>query len=379
MHYRFLQGAMVTGLTTALSMVLSTSVSAASVPESVQVLAQEHAAMNQILQQGSTGHWVATLQADLYLLGYHSVGMDDGIFGPKTLGALKSFQTANGFQPTGVTSGPVWQDILAGFHLTPRYRGPMTFGVNVPAVPAGSHPALFQSLSLGSQGHWVATLQADLKLLGYSQVSTDNGVFGQGTLQAMQAFQKDHGIPVTQETTYATWKQILTTLGVLGPQTQLLQTGSPTGTPQTSNQADESGTGNSSSQPASPTQSNASTAPSPNANTIDGRPVLKVYHMEATAYGPSLKDNYPYGPVDAFGQPLASGMVAVDPSLIPLKSYVYVKGYTDSHLPSGGFLGRAMDTGGAIKGQRIDIFMNTNSQTVSNFGIEPVTVYVLGK
>ncbi len=101
--------------------------------------------------------------------------------------------------------------------------------------------------------------------------------------------------------------------------------------------------------------------------------------MQATAYGPSLQDNYPYGPVDAFGQPLKPGMVAVDPSLIPLKSYVYVKGYTDTHLPSGGFLGRAMDTGGAIKGHRVDIFMNANSQTVSNFGIEPVTVYVLGK
>lgn len=112
---------------------------------------------------------------------------------------------------------------------------------------------------------------------------------------------------------------------------------------------------------------------------IDGYPVIAVYQVRATAYGPSLKDNYPFGPVDAFGQPLQAGMIAVDPSLIPLKSRVYVKGYTDHNLPTGGFLGRAMDTGGAIKGHRIDIFMNASPQTVSNFGIEPVTVYVLGK
>jgi 3D (Asp-Asp-Asp) domain-containing protein len=112
-------------------------------------------------------------------------------------------------------------------------------------------------------------------------------------------------------------------------------------------------------------------------STIDGYRIQAVYHMMATAYGPSLQDNYPYGPTDYFGNPLKAGDVAVDPSVIPLKSLVYVKGYTDPHLPAGGFVGHALDTGGAIKGMRIDIFMNANAQTVSNFGIEPVTVYLL--
>lgn len=112
--------------------------------------------------------------------------------------------------------------------------------------------------------------------------------------------------------------------------------------------------------------------------TIDGYPIQHVYHMIATAYGPSLQDNYPYGPTDYFGQPLAPGMIAVDPSIIPLKSRVFVTGYKDGYLPTGGFLGRAMDTGGAIQGMRVDIFMNNNAQIVSNFGIQPITVYVLG-
>ncbi len=112
--------------------------------------------------------------------------------------------------------------------------------------------------------------------------------------------------------------------------------------------------------------------------TIDGRPILAEYQMVATGYGPSTWANYPYGPVDAFGQSLTPGMVAVDPQLIPLKSYLYVEGYHDPTLPSGGFLGRAMDTGGAIQGHRIDIFINAGHQTVNHFGIERVKVFVLG-
>lgn len=130
----------------------------------------------------------------------------------------------------------------------------------------------------------------------------------------------------------------------------------------------------------SPGSTPKSTQPVVNGSTktIAGRPVIAVYHMKATAYGPSLKDNYPYGPTNYFGQPLSSGTVAVDPSVIPLKSTLYVTGYHDAYLPQGGFVGKALDTGGAIKGNRIDIFMNQGAGAVSNFGIQPVTVYVLG-
>lgn len=112
--------------------------------------------------------------------------------------------------------------------------------------------------------------------------------------------------------------------------------------------------------------------------TIDGRPVLRVLEMTATAYGPSWAANYPYGPVDYYGQPLKDGMVAVDPSVIPLGSTVYVSGYQDAALPPGGFTGQALDTGDAIVGMRLDIFMNEGAASVSQFGVQPVTVYVLG-
>ncbi len=111
--------------------------------------------------------------------------------------------------------------------------------------------------------------------------------------------------------------------------------------------------------------------------TIGGYTVTRVLHLTATAYGPSLQDNYPYGPTDAFGKPLVAGDVAVDPSVIALNTHLCVAGYKSPTLPKGGEMAVARDTGGAIKGMRIDIFMNASQNLVNNFGIQPVTVYVL--
>ncbi|MDA8344216.1 MAG: 3D domain-containing protein [Thermaerobacter sp.] len=100
-------------------------------------------------------------------------------------------------------------------------------------------------------------------------------------------------------------------------------------------------------------------------------------NLTATAYAPTAQDNYPYGAVDYYGRPLVAGDVAVDPSVIPLGTKLWVTGYSSPNLPPGGFLATADDTGGAIKGNRIDIFINASESQVSNFGIQQVKVYVL--
>ncbi|HPF20510.1 MAG TPA: 3D domain-containing protein [Syntrophomonas sp.] len=61
------------------------------------------------------------------------------------------------------------------------------------------------------------------------------------------------------------------------------------------------------------------------------------------------------------------GMVAVDPNVIPMGSRLYIEGY--------GYA-RAADTGGAIKGNTIDLFMESYSQCI-NWGRRSVKVYVL--
>lgn len=59
-------------------------------------------------------------------------------------------------------------------------------------------------------------------------------------------------------------------------------------------------------------------------------------------------------------------VIAVDPSIIPLGSTVYVEGYG---------MAIAGDTGGAIKGHRIDIYMRDHGQAI-NWGRKTVNVYV---
>jgi 3D (Asp-Asp-Asp) domain-containing protein len=86
-------------------------------------------------------------------------------------------------------------------------------------------------------------------------------------------------------------------------------------------------------------------------------PAVKTLDLVATAYGPSLRDNFPYGPVDLFGKPLQPGEVAVDPSVIPIGTHLWISGYQSAVLPAGGFAAVAADTGGAIQGNRVDIFL----------------------
>ena len=122
----------------------------------------------------------------------------------------------------------------------------------------------------------------------------------------------------------------------------------------------------------------ASTSGTPTVgDPMGGRTVVRILHLTATAYGPSLQDNFPYGPTDAFGKPLVPGDVAVDPSVIPLNTHLYVAGYKSASLPKGGEMAVARDTGGAIHGARIDIFIDGTAQQVAAFGVQPVTVYVL--
>ncbi len=70
----------------------------------------------------------------------------------------------------------------------------------------------------------------------------------------------------------------------------------------------------------------------------------------ATSYSPSTAGykppDDPYLGLAATGVPVQRGVIAVDPRVIPLYTYLYVPGYGP---------GRALDIGGAVKGYRIDL------------------------
>lgn len=103
-----------------------------------------------------------------------------------------------------------------------------------------------------------------------------------------------------------------------------------------------------------------------------------VLNMMATSYDASVASNGPWGAVNYFGLPLQFGDVAVDPSVIPLGTRLFIFGYNDPALPKGGFYAIANDVGGAIHGHRIDIFLPTASQA-DQFGMEHVHVQVVSR
>lgn len=113
--------------------------------------------------------------------------------------------------------------------------------------------------------------------------------------------------------------------------------------------------------------------------TADGKSyaVAKTLELKATAYSSAASENGKWGAVDYFGNPLKLGTVAVDPKVIPLGTKLYVTGYDHDGLPKGGFVAKASDTGGAIKGNRMDIFIPGAQSDVRTFGFQQVKVYVL--
>lgn len=169
-----------------------------------------------------------------------------------------------------------------------------------------------QTLRYGMENNDVRELQTALKNRGHFDFHTATGYYGTITVDAVKSFQRAKGLDVD---------------GIAGPQTF-----------KALNTSDE--------------------------NVQQGR----VMTVESSAYtancagcsgvtsqGINLKEN-----------PDAK-VISVDPSVIPLGSKVYVEGYGTAI---------AGDTGGAIKGKKIDVFFPEREQALQ-WGRKNVTVKVI--
>lgn len=94
----------------------------------------------------------------------------------------------------------------------------------------------------------------------------------------------------------------------------------------------------------------------------------RVLEMSATGYDTSPQTLPGSSGRTATGIVARYGIVAVDPRVIKLGTFVYVEGY--------GFA-LAADTGGAIKGNKIDLCFNSRSEALA-WGRRPVRVHILG-
>lgn len=93
--------------------------------------------------------------------------------------------------------------------------------------------------------------------------------------------------------------------------------------------------------------------------------------VEATAYCPcrvctGKGSEHPAYGITASGAPAAPGTVAVDPAVIPLGTRMWVEGYGEAV---------AADTGGMIKGRKIDVYFPTHQEAVE-WGRKRVTIKI---
>lgn len=129
-----------------------------------------------ILQSGSRGEAVEHLQTRLKALGYYA-GSLDGIFGEKTVNAVRKFQQEHGLESDGKV-------------------GPST------------STALYPVYRPGSQGAEVRRFQERLQALGFYKGPLD-GDYGSGTAGAVRAFQAGHDLRVDGIMGPHTWQELL--------------------------------------------------------------------------------------------------------------------------------------------------------------------------
>jgi len=143
------------------------------------------------LRQGARGAAVTTLQNKLKAAGFNP-GAADGVFGAKTLAAVKAFQRARGLQSDGIVGPKTWS------------------ALNTVGSSGGSGPTLRQ----GARGEPVRALQARLNVLGFKSGTAD-GVFGAKTLAAVKAFQQSRGLVADGVVGPKTWDKL--GINVKGP------------------------------------------------------------------------------------------------------------------------------------------------------------------
>lgn len=95
---------------------------------------------------------------------------------------------------------------------------------------------------------------------------------------------------------------------------------------------------------------------------------VRMIELVATGYSPDPRENGGYT-VTATGLPIGYGAAATDPRVIPLGTKLYVEGYGYAF---------ACDTGGAIKGRRIDLAYNSYYEANTK-GHKKVRVWILAE
>lgn len=144
------------------------------------------AASYKTLQYGDKSSDVQQMQVALIALGYLN-DKADGVFGSKTLAAVREFQSRNSLTVDG-KAGSKTLTLLYSL-----YGSGNSTGGSVAYTSGNIFDGDYTTLEHGSSGERVILLQTALKLLNY-EMGTIDGKFGTGTESAVIAFQKKYGL-----------------------------------------------------------------------------------------------------------------------------------------------------------------------------------------
>ncbi len=161
---------------------------------------------DETLRLGDRGDNVSLLQ---YLLQYISIFYDlvepvsiDGVFGQATENSVRSFQRAFAIPETGVVDEATWYTLSGVYEAI----------VEV-VTPRSAEQVFSRNLSVGSSGDQVLLMQQYLNRISdyYGQIPNvdEDGIFGQNTRTAVEAFQREYLLNVTGTIDSVTWYRIV--------------------------------------------------------------------------------------------------------------------------------------------------------------------------
>lgn len=159
---------------------------------------------------GDRGDEVRLIQFYLQILSYFINEVpyieSDGVFGEKTMNAVKSFQRYAGLRDDGIIGKNTWNAIINAFNSI-AYSLQSEFGI------ASTLPAPGYILTTGSSGENVRLIQEYINSIAKRNSSvpkiTADGVYGKNTAKAVKAIQKLNGLPQTGEIGPLTWNAII--------------------------------------------------------------------------------------------------------------------------------------------------------------------------
>ncbi len=173
------------------------------------------------LRLGSSGQDVQVIQTQLNRISrdYPSIpkiSSNDGVFGVETENAVREFQEIFNLSPDGIIGKATWYKLKYLYVAVSNLAELNSEGIRLEDIPK----QFAGDIRLGNQGDPVRVLQYYLALVAtYNNAipaPAIDGIFGQGTLSAVNAFQLQYGLSQTGVVDAATWNKLTEVyLGIL--------------------------------------------------------------------------------------------------------------------------------------------------------------------